>query len=85
VPGLKFLSLEGIKGASNAVEGGEAISVTAGTVETFGGSAAAGISAGEGFLAPAAAPVVAVATGMDLIAHQECNNPGSIPFGPILF
>jgi hypothetical protein len=72
LPGAKLLSLSGLKAMSNALEGGEVVSVTGGTVTTLGGTAASGIATAESAGAAAAPYGIAAATILDMNASAGC-------------
>jgi RHS repeat-associated protein len=86
LPGLKIAALTGAKAVSSSIGGTQVLSVTGGTSTVLSGQAAEVIGAGEAAGSEVATPAIALATEMDLAAHQGCNNPGTTSFaGPILF
>jgi hypothetical protein len=72
LPALKILSVNGLKATSNALEGGEVVSVTGGTVEALSGPAASGLGSAVSAGAEAAPYGIAAATILDMNASAGC-------------
>lgn len=76
LPALKFLSLQGLNKASQAVGNTQFLSVTGGSSTEILSPTAGLIQGGEKLAGRLAGPGIAAATGLDVIANAGCGTLG---------